>query len=356
MVYYEDTDELKDIKANMSVIPSYTLTFSESALYLAEYIEAGYNEMFQKIGINELAVYESTGSQIVYEEGKLSNIVETVVGWLKKAWEGIKGFFTGILNKFEEHRKKSAEKFGNITAAHVDKIEDGKKLGKVHQFAASIDKDEFVTRASSFATEVQSEFEKFNKQDEVSDEDLSNKKDELVKQVCSKLSGIEGVTDIKDMKDKMKKKYQGEGDPIDVTKDFVKKNLSNMVDIVIKGKDKAYIKKQYKSVKDMINKQIKTIKKVDDSKLKAPFKYAVNVLKEIIVTVHSICAVTMDVCMRRYTEYKNILGKVYAYGKVKDDAKADKKNKKSEGGQEKANESYYSRSYQTDLVSEAFDW
>ena len=340
---YESVDELANVRADLSVMPSHTLTFTEDAVYVAQAIEESYNDLFMSIGINELAVYESTGDIIVYEGGKLSEFKDSVIRWLKGIWEKIKGFFNKVLDKFEEMRKKSVKKFGKITAADVDKIDNDKSLGKVHTFNELM-KGKYLENAKSFLSDIKIAFEDLAKSK--ADEDaLKQKQEYFLGVTCEVVSGISGVKDIKKMKERYKEKYVGEEKT--VTKQFVKDNLKELIAVVMEGSTKRKIKDDYNRTKKIINDEISRVKKMEDGDIKNSFKYSVNVMKEIVVCMHAVCAVTLDICVRRYTEYRNILAKVYSYANVGD------KKETSTG------ESYYggyTRSYQTDLVSEAFDW
>ena len=83
-------EELGKLEANKNVIPSDCMTFSEAASYVIEYTDSEYNKLFEAVGIEELAVYESTGSQIIYEEGKLKDLKEKIVNFIKRIYEKTK--------------------------------------------------------------------------------------------------------------------------------------------------------------------------------------------------------------------------------------------------------------------------
>lgn len=101
-----------------NVIPSYIEDVNESAWYVLEDAEKTYNEMMQGLAINELQVLESTGAVILNEDanekGKFS-----LVEWLKKCWQNIKGFFEKIF-------KMVGEKVAGIKAKYFTKLDEGK--------------------------------------------------------------------------------------------------------------------------------------------------------------------------------------------------------------------------------------
>ena len=123
MIIFENEDLLK-VEADMSVIPAHTLTFSENALYVAEAIERDFNEMIKNIGINELAVYESTGMQIVYEGEKLKSFKEAIIKFFQEMWKKIKAAFEAVMVKFNELRKKVNKLLPKNTSSDLDKLDE----------------------------------------------------------------------------------------------------------------------------------------------------------------------------------------------------------------------------------------
>lgn len=55
--------------------------------------EANYTAMMKSIGISELAVYESTGSEMIYESGNIKGFFAKIKEFFKKLWDKIKGLF-----------------------------------------------------------------------------------------------------------------------------------------------------------------------------------------------------------------------------------------------------------------------
>ena len=98
MLTYE---EMGKLPADRSVIPSYCESFSESAVYVAEASTRYINDFFKEVGITELAIFESTGSVVVYEGAKLQAFKEKLAKVWDSIWRAIKGLFEKVAGTFE---------------------------------------------------------------------------------------------------------------------------------------------------------------------------------------------------------------------------------------------------------------
>ena len=68
----------------------------DSAYRIVAENAANWNSIMEAIGVDELSIYESAGSEVVYEAGTISGIFEKIKEFFKKLLEKIKGLF----NKF----------------------------------------------------------------------------------------------------------------------------------------------------------------------------------------------------------------------------------------------------------------
>lgn len=352
-VYTEGFDEEVDyvgyVEANMDVIPSYALTFSEAALYLAEDAENQFGELFKNIGISELAVFESTGMEVIYEGEKLNNFKEGFIKLWNTIWSNIKGFFENILKKFNEMKTEAKKKLYKKADLNNLKTKDknGKEkvFGKTHKFNEELMKAKYSANASIYAGKIANEFENMTVLDKENlSEKIDQKQKDVEEEVCSKVSGIDGVKDVKNMKEELKKKMMGE--EIEATVAFVKSNYNEMRDLIIGDKINKVIKQDYARAKKFINDRIKEVKKFKDDRAKVA-KSEVKSLILICNCMNSCRGVLFDVMSRRYNEYRNIVVRVnMACGKANGESKDEKK-------EEKVSESYSS---QLDLVESLFEW
>ena len=98
---YESSNYLDDVEEK----EIYTEDFMEAALQNVYENTCNHHAMMKSIGIAELAVYESTGEEIVYEAGTASGIFEKIKAMLKKIWEKMKSLFTKFLAKMQSFGK-----------------------------------------------------------------------------------------------------------------------------------------------------------------------------------------------------------------------------------------------------------
>ena len=86
----------------------------DSAYRIVAENTANWNSIMEAIGIDELIVYESTGSEIVYEAGTISGIFTKIKEFFKKLLEKIKGIFAKfmtVLNSWTKSEKEFVKKY-----------------------------------------------------------------------------------------------------------------------------------------------------------------------------------------------------------------------------------------------------
>lgn len=321
---YQNVQELA-VEADMSVIPAHSLTFCENAIAIAEAVDADYNKLFQSVGIHELAVYESTGEEVVYEAEEKKTLINKVVEFFKSLWAKIKAGFEAILLKFESLKKEVRNRIPNITKEMVMNC-DKKSFGKTHEF--NIDKNnEYIENAKNFSQVATDEFKKAYGDDgkDTTKEKLKEKKDELEKRICKEVSGFD-VAKVSEMTKKIHEKLLGA--EVEATKGYVHNNLSTILGIVKDGNSKDTIKKNYKEFKKLIDNAIKEAKSTEDAKM-GIINHLVYILKEIMGAANAANNAVMDVCKRRYNEYRNILLRVSVC--VQKQGKGEKKQEEATG-------------------------
>lgn len=335
MILYESVGE---VPTNRSVIPQGCLTFAEQSLYVAEFAEENFNAMFESIGVEELAVFESTGCMIIYEGAKLKEFKEKVIGLFHKIFGAIKDAYEKILDFFEKKRKESVANLIKIDNSVLKYMKDGETYYTTHDFNINGLDDAFEKNARALLLDITDKFEELVQHPS---DDLKSRGDELKEQFMNKIvkevSGIENVKTFNEARKPLYNKLLG--NEVKVTKDWVQKNLKELTGIVEQGNTKRDIQASYKREKATFDKLIKTIKGSTDDNLIKVANAEISVLKSTVTALHSCMNVKIDVCKRRYSEYRIILSKLA-------------KLKKSS-----VSESYIGGySYQEDLVEAAFDW
>lgn len=91
----------------------------EAAWGIVAESEQNYNTIMQAIGVEELAVYEATGEEMVYEAGKVTGFFAKVKEFFLKLWEKIKGLFKkffAMFDSFVKNDKDFVKKYKNHLA------------------------------------------------------------------------------------------------------------------------------------------------------------------------------------------------------------------------------------------------
>lgn len=319
------------IKADRSVIPQGCLSFSEQALYVAEATENEFNKLFESVGINELAVFESTGSEIVYEGEKLDEFKKNAVEFFKNLWAKIKAAYEMVVDKFNEAVKGTKKNLSKIESKQLNYLDPDKKFGKTHHFdfGGSTSRE----NAHKLLMEIFSDFEN-------GDKDVNQLKQDYEDKIVSTISGTD-KNSIKEAKDALKKKYIGEEFEVDLK--WVKKNFDSIKMWTFESPTKK-IKESFNEEKAVIDDVIAQVKKMKSNHIDTA-QTTISLMKDITTTMHQCMSVTMDVLKRRHSEYRNIFTKVYIATQ-----KAAKSSSSSVG------ESAVIESTQQDLVDKCFNW
>lgn len=357
----EAHDYMREFEATKSVIPSWVESFSEQSLFIAEYAESEYTKMMESVGIDELAVYESTGSFVVYEgakfdgfKTKILKVFENIGKSIKEAYEKVLTFFQKKSDEFKE--KVLKKQFGGVADFDFGKIKSTDKLGKIHNgfydFNGAYESKikAYAANANSVSGSLknkaaidkgtQGEAILSSEDKEKLDEIIANIDDvreTLIKQIAGE--DADGAKTVSDLSKNLRKKLLGE--QVDVTVDWLKSHQKNLLDELTKyTSTKRSISNAYKEEKKHINDCIKTIKGLKDkNNAKVLAKY-VQAEKDTISVLHGCYAVVMDAFKTRYSEYRAVFARAM---------RVQKKDIKESAG-------LFSETTQEDLVNEAFDW
>ena len=340
-------EELGKVIANESVIPADCLSFAEQAMYVAEYAQEEYNNLFEAVGVEELAVYESTGMEIVYEGAKLDSFKKRVEEFFKKIWAAIKAAFEKIYAFFISKSKKIMGEIGKIDAATVKKATEDKKdkvYGTFHDISG-VNIDSKVNECVNMVKRVNDEFDSvddkvFEKKDlGEAKEEINKIKENLIKLAFTKM--VDKAESLSDISAGIKK----EAKEVKVDGAWLSSNFSKLVEIVNGGKPINKLKETYKKEKATIDEAIKAAKGLKEKDMiSAAQRIAVlgKLANAMDVTVNAY----FDLVKKQFTESIVILVKVRS-----DANRADKKAKAEK--KEKVGESVV---YNADTVSSAFDW
>lgn len=81
----------------------------EGAYHIVAESEANYNAIMQAVGVAELAVFESTGMEMVYEAGDVKGFFGKMKEFFLNLWEKIKGLFKKFFAMFDSYVKNDKD-------------------------------------------------------------------------------------------------------------------------------------------------------------------------------------------------------------------------------------------------------
>ena len=81
----------------------------EGAYHIVAESEANYNAIMQAVGVAELAVFESTGAEMIYEAGDVKGFFGKMKELFLNLWEKIKGLFKKFFAMFDTYVKNDKD-------------------------------------------------------------------------------------------------------------------------------------------------------------------------------------------------------------------------------------------------------
>lgn len=109
----DQTDYLADVQ--LESYSEYT-SVMEDTMYAYAESERAWMEMMQGVALQELAVLESTGSEMIYEAADIKGFFDKVINWFKGLWSKIAGIFSKFITQIGARLsddKKFVEKYRN---------------------------------------------------------------------------------------------------------------------------------------------------------------------------------------------------------------------------------------------------
>ena len=354
-------EEVQSVATNSSIIPAHCLSFYEQSLFLAEFAEAETNSLFESLGIEELAVFESTGELVVYEGARFDEFKKSAIATFQKIWGAIKGFFEKITKWFNEQKAKTVEAVNKFKAELAEKAKENrvKFTDKVtDDLIDTLDKDkvymkindyaglkgmieEFVKGQSEITNKIDSELSKIQIGAEDKREQIREKEENIMKDIIAKISGVKDAGTVQDAIKKIKEDcFGGE---VEVKAAWIKANKKDISDVIQEGFYLGALKVAYNKSKAEIDKIIKDLKSAKEGEAEV-ISSKIRLYKKSISCYHSCVSAVMDVYRRRYSQYRSVFLTVIFRGNTK---------KTSE---EKTDVKESAVTTQEDLVNEAFNW
>ena len=347
-------EKVEDILGNAAstvVMPEFN-TMLESAIFVGSLMEEAYADLMKEIGIDELAVYESTGAEILYEAedgteteaGK--SFKDKAAGFFQKIWGSIKAMFEKAIKWFQEKMKvaraNKVDKLKKAWEAKKANIPDDKTFGKARFLKITSSSKSLDNLAKYFVNAAKTAVDKLASGEET---------DAAAAFKAARVDVIGDASSPKEFKSVILKNYNvpEKGEP--VTKAWVNDNIGFLTDIIVNGVDTKTIKTMYKDLKGYVNGVAKAVKSEKAEGFKTKSKAVVKVLSFI----SAIDASLIDIMKSRYVEANVVATSVAVackLGKKKEADEAEKKEEKPAEIEDKAaNESTIISN-----IESAFEW
>ena len=305
------------------------LTFEECMMLTIEEADKTWNDIMQGIGVAEVRELAESGEVMIYEEGKISGIVDKFKAWAGKVWAQISGMFEKFMKWIREKLsgdkrfiKKYKEKILKATVP-ADGIDIG---GKWYTFAGLTSNSVVngVVFAGTKAIGMDEEAKK-----------------ETIDTVCDKI--VSG-SDKSSFAKKLKEHLLGEEKTGNVTSSFI--NKAKIVEDIEKSQETMNnVRTQFKNAKKNVNNIIAEAKKLKKENKDKDYAKSVSIyisyLKDIIKIETNIRSASLSAWKLYNKQNKAIGKKLAALGG------AEKK-------EEKTNESYQFDDNLDDFFSTSF--
>ena len=236
-----------------------SLTLEECMMISIEEADRTWNEMMQGIALEEIR--ELSEGVEALNEGKISDLKDKFVAWVKRAWEFISGQFEKFMDWIRE--KLSGDK--RFIKKYKEKIlkasipADGLSIGKWYDFSRIIELVDGVTGRSEAG--VQRAIEMAQKMMEGSNE--SDTVDEAIDKMCKVATGNNETTASSYAKD-FKKTLMGEEHTGNIPAASI--NKARVVEDIEKSQEVMNsVRKSYNQAKKAVNAIIKLGKKAKSS-------------------------------------------------------------------------------------------
>lgn len=234
----------------------------EGAYAIVAESEANYNAIMQAVGVAELAVYESTGCEMVYEAGDVKGFFGKVKEFFMNLLEKIRGLFKKFFAMFDSHVKNDKD-FVNKYKKHLLSVNTKNFKYKGFNFTIdAIDVDKAATAIDGVIPSGSTSGNIASLQAEIA---KSENRVELVEKMRGKAIGESSLEAGEFTKELFKKLRSGEEtkeemDNISVTDQLVAISENSAL--------KKAAEKQFKDLEKAIKEAIKTVEKSQNELLK----------------------------------------------------------------------------------------
>lgn len=234
----------------------------EGAYAIVAESEANYNAIMQAVGVAELAVYESTGYEMVYEAGDVKGFFGKVKEFFMNLLEKIRGLFKKFFSMFDSYTKNDKD-FINKYKKHLLSVNTKNFKYKGFNFTLdAVDLDRASTAMQGVIPSGSTSGDITSLQNEIA---KSENRVELVEKMRGKAIGESSLEAGEFTKELFKKLRSGEDskeemDNISVTDQLIAISENSAL--------KKAAEKQFKDLEKVIKEAIKTVEKSQNELLK----------------------------------------------------------------------------------------
>jgi hypothetical protein len=372
----ENEAALRAVPVNTSVIPAYCNSFLEAGEYAEAAINEAFNDMMNSIGINELYIYESTGSMVIYEEDEQAakDLGEKKEFFVKRAWGVIKGLFERFLGwlkqKAEDLKNSIGTNITNKLAGKLDKINDDVVISKgfpVKFYEKRKDFTDLVLDVISGVEKLSETLSDLKNDDEIADTTKVKKyqdyddgpKIDPAKERLASFIGNDNITreNIQDIRKTIKDFSEIKSlSPVD--KKWVRANIEDIFKNIINKGDERTIKALYNESKKTINSYMKSARDIERKINKGQEKkyqvHSVSYIKTGLTVLSNTISATTDV----YSKFINhsIGLSIKVVGAKNPKVKDDKKKEESTETDSTVGESAINIVRHENVIDEIFAW
>ena len=128
-IFSTSTGYSSGLSMNMdNVVPAFeSANYTAMSLTAVAESQANYNNIIKAIGINELAAFEETGAEIIYEAGAISGFIAKIKQFFIKLWDKVKEIFHKFfawLDVLTKDNKEFAKKYEAEARKRWNNIKD----------------------------------------------------------------------------------------------------------------------------------------------------------------------------------------------------------------------------------------
>lgn len=349
-VYGNDSRNI-DYLGNDPVNPDYlrNVPLGEMIYTVIEQSEADFNKIMMEAGVRELAYVEETHTEMIYEAGKIKEMVDSVTKWFKELWERIKAMIDRALNtmaqKSAEFRKKVLNSLNkDFLRKRLENVDNTKDFGTTYEYNDLSGNNTMIINAignadnaiKAAADTAHEQAKNGNLDSEKFDTVCRSAMKEAMNAVLKNSTANYTISTTKKLIMNFLR-----GDQKAVNGAIVKYKFNDWIDEVANfPKTKRELKTAYSDGKKSINEAIKKIKSYDTGKLFEPtiFTKVAKYMKQLRQILVCAQQSVVSCANERESFYRSVIFKVIGTKPVKEST------------------DYYSESSTSDAIGSLFNW